>query len=73
MANHSITKANAKFDHATHPRFGQIRTIVSTKKVLKGDEILCNYDYSKNSIVPLWYAISYEKEMNKKWPGELVY
>ena len=73
IANHSFKKANAKFDFATHPRFGPIRTIVSINVIRKDDEILCNYDYSENSIIPLWYANAYEKEMGRKWPGKLIY
>ena len=73
MTNHSFIKANAKFDHATHPRFGPIRTIVAIKKIQKGEEILCDYGYSENFAVPLWYAATYEKEMKRKWPGEFVY
>ena len=73
IANHSFKNANAKFDFATHPRFGSIRTIVSINVIKKGDEILCNYDYSENSIIPLWYANAYETEMDRKWPGKLLY
>ena len=73
LVNHSFRKMNAKFDHATHPRFGPIRTIVSTKRIRKGEEILCDYNYSENSAVPIWYANVYEQEMKRKWPGELVY
>ena len=73
IANHSFKNANAKFDFATHPRFGPIRTIVSINVIRKGDEILCNYDYSENSMIPLWYANVYEREMNQKWPGKLIY
>ena len=73
MVNHSFISANAKFDYATHPRFGPIRTIVAIRKIQKGEEILVDYGYSENFAVPLWYTDTYEKEMKRKWPGEFVY
>lgn len=73
IVNHNFLKVNAKFDHATHPRFGPTRSIVSIMKIRKGEEILCNYNYPQDSVVPLWYANAYEKELKIKWPTELVY
>ena len=73
FVNHSFEKANAKFDHVTHPRFGAIRSIVATRKIKIGEEILCNYDYLENSVVPKWYAIEYEKHFKRKWSEDRFY
>ena len=73
FANHSFKKSNAKIDHATHPRFGPIRSIVALRTIMIGEEILCNYGYIENSVVPTWYAKEYEKYYKKKWPKDLIY
>merc|ERR1711963_439775 len=63
--NHSFTKTNTKFGHVYHPRFGQIRSIVATKDIQKGEELLVNYGYglidSRN--LPGWYVEAYEREV----------
>ena len=73
MVNHSFLLANAKFDYATHPRFGPIRTVVAIKRIKRGEQILCDYEYPETATVPSWYAAAYEKEMKRPWPGEFAY
>ena len=73
FVNHSFKKPNARIDHATHPRFGPIRSIVALRKIMVGEEILCNYGYMENSVVPTWYAKEYKKYHKKKWPKDLIY
>ena len=72
-ANHSFLKSNAKYVSVIHPRHGPINAVVSTKNIRKGDEILCNYGYSPNSLVPRWYADAHYEELRKPWPGRNVY
>ena len=71
--NHSFLKSNAKFVSVIHPRHGPINAVVSTKNIRKGDEILCHYGYSPNSLVPRWYADAHYEELRKPWPGRNVY
>merc|ERR1712126_147703 len=58
--NHSFTKANAIFISVIHPRHGPIKAAISTRKIMKGQEILCNYGYDPNGYVPSWYAKLYK-------------
>ena len=71
--NHSFKKTNCKLGHAIHPRFGPIRAFFATKDIKKGEELLWNYSYSQNALVPMWYARAYENEMGEPWPGKKVY
>ena len=71
--NHSFTKNNAKYISMIHPRFGPIVSVVSTKKIKKGEEILCSYGYEEDYLVPTWYANVYQEELNQPWPGNFIY
>ena len=71
--NHSFTKANAIFISVIHPRHGPIKAAISTRKIMRGQEILCNYDYDSNAYVPRWYAELYKEETNKDWPTKLIF
>ena len=66
-ANHSFKYGNSKYGMAFHPRFGNIRAIFATRHITKGEEILVNYQYPKNSNVPVWYSDLYESELGLKW------
>ena len=60
-ANHSFAKSNAKFVSVVHPRHGPIVSIVSKRKIEKGEEILCSYGYGEDALVSSWYANAYKK------------
>ena len=71
--NHSFKKANTDFGSAVHPRYGPIRTIVSNRKIKKGEQLLCNYQYPEDSAIPKWYEKVYIEEMEHPWPGKYLY
>ena len=71
--NHSFLKSNGLFVSVIHPRHGPINAIVSTRKIRKGEEILCSYGYTEHSLIPSWYANAYYEAFNKTWPGKFVY
>ena len=71
--NHSFSNVNVKFQSAIHPRFGPIVAAISLKNIRKGEEILASYGYKPETNVPRWFAIAYEREMKKPWPGEFIY
>ena len=71
--NHSFTKTNARFQSVIHPRFGPIVAVISVKKILKGEEVLCSYGYKTDSNVPRWYAEAYKQEYKEPWPGKHIY
>ena len=72
-ANHSFIKANAIYVSVIHPRHGPIKAVLSIKRIKKGQEILCNYDYPLDAKVPSWYSNTYKIELNKEWPVEQVF
>ena len=72
-ANHSFLKNNAIYVSVIHPRHGPIKAILSTKKIKKGHEILCSYDYPLDAKVPAWYANVHKTELNKSWPADQVF
>ena len=69
--NHSFKFAKAKWGYAFHPRFGDIRTVVATANVLKGEEVFTDYRYPPKSPVPKWYSDLYLKETGKAWYGDI--
>ena len=71
--NHSFTKANVQFGSAIHPRYGPIRTVFATKDIKKGEEILADYGYGKDSVIPRWFEKAYKEELGKPWPGNSFY
>ena len=71
--NHSFKKPNTEFGNAIHPRFGPIRTIVATENIKRGEEILCDYAYSEESAIPIWYGKAYKEEYGEQWPGYYFY
>ena len=71
--NHSFKRANVKFSSAIHPRYGPIRTVVATKDIKKGEEILVDYGYGKDSAIPRWFEQAYIEESGKPWPGKAFY
>ena len=56
--------------NAIHPRFGPIRTVVATKDIKKGSQILCHYQYTEENVVPKWYVEVYKQEYGRPWPGK---
>ena len=71
--NHSFKRANTDFGSAIHPRYGPIRTIVSNRRIRKGEQLLCDYQYPEDSAIPRWYEKVYVAEMGKPWPGKDFY
>ena len=71
--NHSFTKKNALYQSVIHPRFGPINCLLSTRKIKKGEEILCSYEYETKNWVPKWYAEAHKRELNVPWPGKKIY
>ena len=65
--NHSFMFAKSKFSSVYHPRFGNIKSVVATSNITKGEEIFVNYGYSKISAVPEWYSNLYLEETGKHW------
>jgi hypothetical protein len=67
--NHSFIKTKTEFDHATHPRFGWIRSLVAIEDIYKDEEIFINYHYAVRADirVPSWYKALYEVEVGP-WP-----
>ena len=65
--NHSFKYNNTRFGFAYHPRFGNVRAIVTTKNITKGEEILTNYGYELGSHVPPWYSALYKKDTGINW------
>ena len=65
--NHSFKYNNTKFGFAYHPRFGNVRAIVTTKNITKGEEILTVYGYELGSRVPQWYSDLYWKDTGIDW------
>ena len=71
--NHSFTKSNVIFISVIHPRHGPIKAAVSTKKIHRGQEILYHYNYDMDSYIPTWYAKTYERDPNLKWPKTKIF
>ena len=65
--NHSFKFYKTTFDFCFHPRMGNIRCIIATSNITKGDEILIHYGYIPGKIVPKWYSELYLKETGKPW------
>ena len=51
--NHSFFP-NCRFSDFSHPRFGRILCVKTTKAVKKGEEFFCNYGYNLADC-PMWY------------------
>jgi hypothetical protein len=65
--NHSFKYNNTKFGYAYHPRFGNVRTIVASKNITKGEELLISFGYELGSHVPQWYSELYQKNTGIDW------
>ena len=65
--NHSFKFAKCTFGYVYHPRFGNIRSVVATSNIRKGEEVFANYGYSKDNPVPEWYSSLYLEETGKNW------
>ena len=63
--NHSFQRHNTMYAFAQHPRFGFIRSVVATKKIRVGEELLVNYgNYClHNPDTPKWYIDAYVREL----------
>lgn len=60
-ANHSF-RPNCRYGQIRHPRWGLIVAIFSTRKINKGEELLCNYGYNPDKqLVPDWYREAWEE------------
>ena len=68
--NHSFSTVNVRFHNVIHLKFGPIMAVVSLKSIRKGEELLALYGYTSETNDPRCYAIAYEKEMKRPWPGE---
>ena len=56
---------NAAYGHATHPRFGLIRSAVAERDIEQGEEVFCDYKYSLSKDVPEWYVEALQCQMSK--------
>ena len=67
--NHSFKSKEVKamFKHAYHPVFGNIGSVMATKRIKKGEEVLVDYQYQPGSWVPEWYSSLYFKEFGRHW------
>ena len=65
--NHSFKYNNTKFGYAFHPRFGNVRAIIASKNITKGEELLTDYEYVLGTDVPPWYSELYKKETGIDW------
>jgi len=63
-ANHSF-EPNSLYTYLDHPKFGDIMSVIATKDIKKGEEILVNYGYSKHSHGPPWFRDA-KKEFKDK-------
>ena len=68
-SNHSFKSSNAKFSISFHPRFGEIKSLVATFDIKRGEEIITNYGYLRGSLVPSWYSDLYLSEIGEQWYG----
>eukprot|EP00094_Tigriopus_californicus_P003941 TCALIF_03795-PA protein Name:"Similar to setd7 Histone-lysine N-methyltransferase SETD7 (Halocynthia roretzi)" AED:0.45 eAED:0.45 QI:0/-1/0/1/-1/1/1/0/293 len=62
-------EANAEYSHGFHPKYGNIRIILATLKITKGQEIFCNYKYSWAKS-PEWYKASLMAYLRTKGKSE---
>ncbi len=70
-ACHSF-RPNAHFRPAFHPRFGQIMSVVASRDLKAGDEVLVHYGYSIASS-PEWYRAQWADHLRKLgWSDDLV-
>ena len=67
--NHSFKYAKTLFGNAFHPRFGHIRSVFATADISKGEEILLDYGYGRNTgkNAPTWVSDLYLKETGQQW------
>ena len=47
--NHIDETPNTEFDFCFHPRFGAIRSIVTTRDVAEGEELFVNYSRASHA------------------------
>jgi hypothetical protein len=51
-----------RFRQVRHPRWGSIVAIFSNRKIMEGEELLCNYGYNVDrQLVPDWYRQGWEE------------
>ena len=65
--NHSFRSFKTIFDFCFHPIAGDIRCVVATSNITKGEEIFAHYGYMPGKLVPKWYSDLYFKETGKNW------
>ena len=65
--NHSFKYQKTAYGKVFHPRFGNIRSVYSTKDIKRGEEIFVNYGYGVGGTVPKWISDLYKQEMGKDW------
>ena len=65
--NHSFKLHKTRFDFCFHPRFGDIRCIIATSNITKGEEIFTHYQYMPGKLVPKWYSDLYLRETGNHW------
>lgn len=42
---------------SVHCRFGSVRTVVTTRKIFRGEELFVDYSYDRDSFTPRWWQI----------------
>ena len=53
---------NAFFSNAEHPRFGIVLTVVSSRVILKGEEILLDYQYGNHTSYKTYFPWYFENQ-----------
>jgi len=65
--NHTFdpAKRNSVYAHCQHPRFGHIKSVKTTRKVAKDEELLVNYGYDIHNVtgdgVPAWFESAHSE------------
>ena len=62
-AQHSFDN-NAVFRGLWHPRFGSVMSVVATRDIRRGQEVMVDYSYPLSSC-PGWYSKLWEKHIDK--------
>ena len=65
--NHKYEDTNGEFIYLTHPIYGNIRGVASTRLIKRGEEIFEDYSYDTSyEDTPRWYLDGLQDFKNKE-------